>query len=32
LLILFQDAPLDGGIGSVGQHALVVQLRELVQV
>jgi len=32
LLVLFQDAPLGGRIGSVGKHALVVQLCELVQL
>ena len=32
MLVLFQDAPLGGRIGSVGKHALVVQLRELVQL
>ena len=32
LLVLFQDAPLGGRVGSVGKHALAVQLRELVQV
>ena len=32
LLVLFQDAPLGGRVGSVGKHALVVQLRELVQL
>jgi len=32
LPFLFQDAPLGGRVGSVGKHALAVQLRELVQV
>jgi hypothetical protein len=32
LSVLFQDAPLGGRIGGVGKHALVVQLRELVQL
>ena len=32
LLVLLQDAPLGGRIGVVGKHALVVQLRELVQL
>ena len=29
---MLQDAPLGGGVGGVGEHALFVQLRELVQV
>ena len=32
MLVPFQDAPLGGRVGSVGKHALAVQLRELVQV
>jgi len=32
LRVLFQDAALGGRIGSVGQYALAVQLRKLVQV
>ena len=32
LPFLFQDAPLGGRVGSVGKHALAVQLRELVQL
>ena len=32
MLVLFQDALLGGRIVSVGEHALVVQLRELVQL
>jgi hypothetical protein len=32
MLVLLQDAPLGGRVRGVGKHALIVQLRELVQV
>ena len=32
LVVLFQDVPLGGLVGGVGEHALLVQLRELAQL